>query len=109
MARLPLSERGPNPFASIGAGGVNYQFGRSNAPLRINLSSGPPIDTVLFDVNLGLRFAPNVAAGVLYRLTDDIGIRLEGRLWLTVLREQIADEYLWQKNTWLAISTGYVF
>ena len=109
MARLPLSERGPNPFLSIGAGGVNYQFGRSNAPLRINLSSGPPIDTVLFDVNLGLRFAPNLAAGVLYRLTDKIGIRLEGRLWLTVLREQIADEYVWQKNTWLAISTGYVF
>ena len=109
MARLPLSERGPNPFVSIGAGGVYYQFGRSNAPLRINLSSGPPIDTVLFDLDLGLRFSPNAATGVLYGLTDRIEIRLEGRLWLTVLRDRIADEFLWQKNTWLAISTGYVF
>ena len=108
-ARLPLMGRGPSPFVSVGAGAVFYQFARSNAPLVVTTSGGVPIDTLLFDLDLGARLAPNVAAGVQYQITNKIGIRLEGRLWLTILHDRISNERPVQKNAWLAISAGRRF
>ncbi len=108
-ARLPLMGRGPSPFVSVGAGAVFYEFARSNAPLVITTAGGIPLDTLLFDLDLGARFAPNVAAGVQYQVTNKIGIRLEGRLWFTVLHDRISNERPVQKNGWLAISAGRQF
>ena len=108
-ARLPLMDRGPSPFVSVGAGTVFYEIGRSNAPLVITTAAGVPVDTLIFDLDLGVRFAPNVAAGVQYQVTDKIGIRLEGRLWFTFLHDRISDERPVQKNAWLAISAGRRF
>ena len=108
-ARLPLMGRGPSPFVSVGAGAVFYEFARSNAPLVITTAGGVPIDTLLFDLDLGARLAPNVAAGVQYQITNKIGIRLEGRLWFTVLHDRISNERPVQKNAWLAISAGRRF
>ena len=108
-ARLPLMGRGPRPFVSVGAGVVFYDIARSQAPLVINTSGGIPLDTLLFDLDLGARFAPNVAAGVQYQVTNKIGMRLEGRLWFTVLHDRISNERPVQKNGWLAISAGRRF
>ena len=108
-ARLPLMGRGPSPFVSVGAGAVFYEIGRSRAPLVITTSGGIPLDTLLFDLDLGARFAPNVAAGVQYQVTNKIGMRLEGRLWFTVLHDRISNERPVQKNGWLAISAGRRF
>ncbi len=108
-ARLPLMGRGPSPFVSVGAGAVFYEFARSNAPLVITTAGGVPLDTLLFDLSLGARLAPNAAAGVQYQVTNKIGIRLEGRLWFTVLHDRISNERPVQKNAWLAISAGRRF
>ena len=108
-ARLPLMGRGPSPFVSVGAGVVFYEIGRSSAPLVITTPGGVPVDTLLFDLDLGARLAPNVAAGVQYQITNKIAIRLEGRLWFTILHDRISNERPVQKNKWLAISAGRRF
>lgn len=105
--RAPTPSSLPRPFLTAGVGGVFYEFSESNAPLRIPPTMGTPIDTVLFDLKLGLRFAPNIGGGVVYGVTDRVGLRLEGRLWSTWITERVADERITQNNKSFLLSATF--
>jgi opacity protein-like surface antigen len=104
LIRIPTGGSLPSPFITAGLGGVFYEFSRSDAPIRTLPVAGTPIDTVLFDLKLGLRLAPNVGGGLLYNLTDRIAVRAEGRMWFTLITEVIENELINQKNKWFLVS-----
>lgn len=77
---------------AVGVGGVNYEVESVVGPLTFTPTIGAPVDTLLFDLNLGVRFAPNDAAGVRFFPSGHVGLRLEGHRWFTLLREAVGRE-----------------
>lgn len=109
LVRPRLTSAGPHPFVSAGLGGVVYDIDRAEAPLVIPPSVGPPVDTLLFDLKLGWRLAPNAAVGLMYEIADRVDLRAEGRMWFTVIEDVLNDEFFVQRNKWISLSASWIF
>lgn len=96
------------PFLTGGIGGVYYEVNRANAPLRVTPAGGAPLDTLLFDLDMGFRPSINGGAGLIYRVSR-FAVRGEARMWRTFIKETIADETLTHTNYWIALGAGLVF
>lgn len=106
---LPVSPQSVVPFVSAGAGAVHYEGDELDYSVTFRPTVGEPVETPLFNLNLGWQFALNFAGGAWLYAAPNIILRLEGRLWLAFIEESVRNETLTQNSFSIAASLGYAF
>lgn len=102
LVSMPAQHTGLSAFVAAGIAALWYE------PTTL-LSVLGPGGARLSALSLGTRFAPNMGVGLRVNISQALGLRVEGDMWLPQLREGIAGDRFTVRNLSIQTSIGVLF